>query len=61
MPDKESDPDWWQCDRCEDWFHRRLDDEREWSRGGYHEDLPDGSVRVHDRLCNDCHRVVVRS
>lgn len=61
MSGKESDPDWWQCDRCERCFHRMYDRMREWARGGYVEEHPDGSVTVFDRLCNDCHRAVVRS
>lgn len=59
MPDKDdiaSDPERFECDRCERVFHRRLDRMREWARGGYLEEFPDGTTKVYDLICNDCHR-----
>ena len=56
MSNRENDPDWWQCPRCEDWFHRQYDRERQWTRGPYRETTPDGVSRTYDHLCTDCHR-----
>lgn len=54
--EKEADPDYWKCERCGKWFHRQFDRMREWASGGYWERLSDGTTKVYDRICNDCHR-----
>lgn len=53
--EKEDSPDWWQCGRCEDWFHRYVDRMRRWARG-YWVETPEGVETYYSNLCNDCHR-----
>lgn len=47
------------CDRCGLTRHP-LEDYRFWS-GAFVEEHADGSTETHETLCNDCHRVVVRT
>lgn len=50
----------WTCGRCERTFHEFLDDMRD-RVGKFVETHDDGSQSVYERLCEDCHRAVVRS
>lgn len=47
------------CDRCGVTRHP-AENYRFWA-GPFEEELEDGSVDLHETLCDDCHREVVRT